>query len=37
MGGETASWSRPAVQALISQIRAVYLREYGQVPELAWL
>ena len=28
---------RPAVQALISQIRAVYLREYGQVPELAWL
>ena len=28
---------QPAVQALISQIRAVYLREYGQVPELAWL
>ena len=28
---------RPAVQALISQIRAVYLREYGQLPELAWL
>ena len=28
---------RPAVQALISQIRAVYLRDYGQVPELAWL
>ena len=28
---------RPAVQALISQIRAVYLRQYGQLPELAWL
>ena len=28
---------QPAVQALISQIRAVYLRKYGQVPELAWL
>ena len=28
---------RPAVQALISQIRAVYLREYAQLPELAWL
>ncbi len=28
---------QPAVQALISQIRAVYLREYGQLPELAWL
>ena len=28
---------QPAVQALISQIRAVYLREYAQLPELAWL
>ena len=28
---------RPAVQALISQIRAVYLREYAQLPEMAWL
>ena len=28
---------RPAVQALISQIRAVYLREYAQLPDLAWL
>ena len=28
---------RPAVQALISQIRATYLREFAQLPELAWL
>ena len=28
---------QPAMQALISQIRAVYLREYSQLPELAWL
>ena len=28
---------QPAMQALISQIRAVYLREYAQLPELAWL
>ena len=28
---------QPAVQALISQIRAVYLREYAQLPDLAWL
>ena len=28
---------QPAVQALISQIRALYLREYAQLPKLAWL
>ncbi|KRO92641.1 MAG: hypothetical protein ABR96_05855 [cyanobacterium BACL30 MAG-120619-bin27] len=28
---------QPAVQALISQIRAIYLREFAQLPELAWL
>lgn len=28
---------QPDVQALISQIRAIYLREYAQLPELAWL
>lgn len=28
---------QPAVQALISQIRATYLREFAQLPELAWL
>ena len=28
---------QPAMQALISQIRAVYLREFAQLPELAWL
>ena len=28
---------QPAAQALISQIRAVYLREYAQLPEMAWL
>ncbi|MCP9907815.1 hypothetical protein KBY72_11615 [Cyanobium sp. BA5m-21] len=28
---------QPAMQALISQIRAVYLREYAQLSELAWL
>ena len=28
---------QPAVQALTSQIRAIYLREFAQLPELAWL
>lgn len=28
---------QPGVQASISQIRAIYLREYAQLPELAWL
>jgi len=28
---------QPALQALISQIRAVYLREYAQLTEMAWL
>ena len=28
---------QPAVQAFISQIRAIYLREFAQLPELAWL
>ena len=30
-------FEQPAMQALITKIRAVYLREYAQLPELAWL